>query len=162
MQSKRAKGNALQDWIAKWLVENHPGCSVHNQKTVSKAIPMKGKIVWTSARQDILGCIDLIMVSDSDKPWFIQATCHTGIGKKLDDLLKVSWNLDHARVFVWQKKEPRLHLIRELQYKWEDCDEPYPTTMGAGRWMVPTKKQKPELVTIAEIRNGKWIDVKET
>ena len=100
--SKRAKGNQLQDWIQKWLEER--GWTVHNQKTVSRAIPIKGKTVFVSQRQDIFGCIDLICKKQGRKTLFIQATMHGGKGKKREDLKAVPWNNTVDDVQIWMDR----------------------------------------------------------
>jgi hypothetical protein len=140
MKSKRAAGNQFQDRCEKWLLKNFSGCVVHNQKTASSFIPRLG--IWTSKRQDILGCIDILAVGCDEvisKPLFIQCTLHTGIGKKEEDLLKVPWSLDHCVVEIWQGVESRRIVIRRL-----------------------VKRDGVKVfVKYAEIRSGKYIKTEE-
>jgi len=101
-KSTRQTGNDFQDYIQKWLEEK--GWVVHNQKTVSRAIPIKGKVVWVSQRQDIWGCLDLIAKKSGKFTLFIQATTHTGRGKKERDLMTVPWG-DADEVQIWMKRD---------------------------------------------------------
>ena len=99
---RRKRGNDFQDWIAKRLIAE--GWSVHNQKTVSKAIPMKGKVIWVSGRNDILAC-DLVAVRPGNKTLFIQATLHSGVQKRVDEMSAVGWELGYQCIQLWQKRE---------------------------------------------------------
>ena len=109
--NKRQRGNAFQDWVEKWFQLSFPGCAVHNQKTVSTLIKFKDKKsgafkeIWVSKRNDILGCIDLIVVIPERKPIYIQATLDTGVAKRFEELSQVKWPLEHCDVQLWQKKE---------------------------------------------------------
>lgn len=100
---RRKRGNDFQDWIEKWLTGR--GWSVHNQKTVSKAIPMKGKVVWVSGRNDILA-MDLVAVRPGHKTLFVQATLDSGVGKRVKEASDVGWELHHQEVLLFQKKGP--------------------------------------------------------
>jgi hypothetical protein len=102
--SKRAKGSAFERWVEAWLIKNDPSCKVHRQVSLSKYIPSKG--IFVSTRNDILGCIDLVCVSHKGIR-MIQATCHTGTGKKLDDLRDIPWPYDKVSVELWMKRAPR-------------------------------------------------------
>jgi hypothetical protein len=99
---RRKRGNDFQDWIEERLVAE--GWSVHNQKTVSKAIPMKGKIIWVSGRNDILTC-DLIAVKPGEKTLFIQATLDSGVKKRSLEMSDIGWEMMAQRVQLWQKRE---------------------------------------------------------
>lgn len=114
--NKRKSGNLFQDWIEDWLLKSFPGCVVHNQKSVSTFLPKMG--VWTSKRNDIFGCVDLVAIGTTevcDKTLWIQATLDTGIGRKEKELLEIPWHLDHSCVEIWQKKEGGRVVIRRLQ-----------------------------------------------
>lgn len=112
MKSKSQKGNDFQDWCSALILELFPAASVHNQKSVAKAIPIKdpktGKIEvrWVSQRNDIFGCIDLIVMRRTGFTW-IQCTMDRGIGRKLNDLATVPWP-DNADVQLWVKRGPGL------------------------------------------------------
>ena len=112
MKNTSKTGNAFQDWILKWILENYKGSAVHNQKSVAKVIklrdPKTGQLVdrWVSQRNDILGCIDLIWVSAAGTIVFIQATMDTGVSRKLEELNKIPWNLANCMVQLWLKREP--------------------------------------------------------
>ncbi len=67
---------------------------------------------------------------------FIQATTHTGIGKKQADLLAVPWSAA-TDVQIWQKKSPGRVVIWYLDHRIK------------------------QFCIIAEIRRGKWIDANE-
>jgi hypothetical protein len=130
MTSKRAKGSAFERWVEAWLIKNDPSCKVHRQVSLSKYIPSKG--IFVSTRNDILGCIDLICVSPSMGVTFIQATMHTGTGKKMNDLRQVPWPYDKVNVQLWQKKCPRRVVI----------------------WSLKESRE----YLIGEIQNGKWVE----
>lgn len=110
--NKRQKGNQFQAWIKSWIEKNFPDASVHNQLTVSKLIKVRDKKtgqlkdIWVSKRNDILGCIDLIVIIPDKNPIFIQATLHTGVAKRVKELAKVPWNFACCQVQVWYKRKP--------------------------------------------------------
>lgn len=118
--NKRQRGNAFQDWVAKWFIDNHPGCATHNQKTAStmcRVLDKKTgelKDIWISKRQDILGCIDLIVIIPKRKPLFIQATLDSGVTKRLEELQQVPWPLDFVNVHLWQKREDSTVSIKKF------------------------------------------------
>ena len=134
MKSKRATGNQFQDWVCRWLMSKFPGGAIHNQKTSSAFIPRLN--IWTSKRQDILGCIDIIFVHSLRPPMFIQATTHTGIGKKQNDLLAIPWSVG-TDVQIWQKVKTGRIVVWYLDHR--------------------TKS----FCVIGEIHRGKWIDATE-
>ena len=102
MTSKVKKGNNFQDWIQKWLEEH--GWVVHNQKSVAKAIPVKGKVVWVSKRNDIFGEVDLIAKKDYEPTLWIQATLDSGKGRKEEGLRKIPWG-PGDKPQIWMKRE---------------------------------------------------------
>ena len=102
-KSKRQVGLDFQRWIKNYLVEK--GWTVHNQTGTLSRITIKGKVILVPRANDIFGCIDLVAVHPDRKPLFIQATCHTGKGKKLADLNTVKWNDDHCDVELWMKSK---------------------------------------------------------
>jgi hypothetical protein len=111
MKNRSKTGNAFQDWIQKWILENYRGSAVHNQKSVAKVIklrdPKTGQLVdrWVSQRNDILGCIDLIWVDAMGFVTFIQATADTGISRKVKELAQVHWNFGRGyNVELWVKR----------------------------------------------------------
>ncbi len=134
MTSKRAKGNAFQDQICKYLEKQ--GWVTHNQKTVAKWIPFKQ--IWTSQRNDIFGCLDILAVN-GESILGIQATMHSGIGKKIADVGAIPWPYEKMGIEIWQKKSPRRWVI------W-----------GVTKWMG-----KPKAVVRGEIHSGKWVDREE-
>jgi hypothetical protein len=109
--TRRARGNNFQDWICKYLSKNE-GMVCHNQKAMAKWLPYCQK--WVSTRNDILGCIDVIGVN-RDRMVFIQATLHTGVGKKEKDLQSVPWpDIKGVDVELWQKKGPRRIVVFKM------------------------------------------------
>lgn len=106
--SKRARGNAFQDFCAAWLTDQ--GYDVYNQKTVAKRIKAG---IWISQRQDIFG-MDILAMKADEKPIFIQATLHTAVQKRLDEILRHPWPLGHVRVQVWQRKDNKEINIKQL------------------------------------------------
>ena len=108
--NKRQKGNLFQDWVEDWFLQ-FPGVKVHNQKTVSSLIKLRDKQtgelkdVWVSKRNDILGCIDLIVMIPHKKPLYIQATLDSGITKRLEELAPIPFPLEYCTVQLWQKKD---------------------------------------------------------
>ena len=110
MTTTRQKGNAFQDWCKVWLEEQ--GYSVHNQKTVARQFKKAGRTFWVSQRNDIFGCIDIIALRSPDKPLFIQCTMHTGVQKRLDELIKINWPWKHVEVELWQKKDKVINIKR--------------------------------------------------
>jgi hypothetical protein len=107
---RRRRGNDFQDWIKKWLTER--GWSVHNQKTVSRPIPIKGRVVWVSCRNDILA-MDLVAVKAGEKTLFIQATLHGGVEKRKIEAKDIHWDLDHQCVQLWQKRSAGVIQIKQ-------------------------------------------------
>jgi hypothetical protein len=107
---RRKHGNDFQDWIEAWLTKQ--GWSVHNQKTVSRAIPIGGKVIWTSCRNDILA-MDLVAVKPGEKTLFIQATLHGSVKKRRIEAKDVRWDLAHQCVQLWQKKDHGLVKVKE-------------------------------------------------
>lgn len=96
----RARGNAFQDRCTKILEAE--GWTTHNQKTVSKAIPIgPGQIRWTSCRNDIFGALDILAVKPGERVRGIQCTLDRGKGRKLKDLVAVPWPAEHMDVEVW-------------------------------------------------------------
>jgi len=120
MVNKRQRGNAFQDWIEDWIIDNFPGASVHNQKTVANKLTLRDKYtgemkeVWVSKRNDILGCIDLLAIIPGKKPLFIQATLDSGVGRKLQDLVAVRWPLEYCREQLWLKREDGVIIIKKF------------------------------------------------
>ena len=120
MQSKRAKGNAFQDWIEAWILKTFPGSSVHNLKPVAYAYEYfdkrKNKMekAWRSQDNDLFNCIDLAVIVPDKLPIFIQATADTHVQRKLDDMMTVLWPLNHCTVQLWQKKDPRRVVVQRL------------------------------------------------
>jgi len=106
LKSTRQKGNQFQDFCAAWLEEQ--GYDVRNQKTVAHRL--KGGY-WVSLAADIFGC-DIIAIKSAEKPLFIQATLHSAVQKRLDELKKYSWPLEYVKVQVWQKKDKVVNLKR--------------------------------------------------
>ncbi len=112
IKSKRQAGNDFQDWIEKFIKKQFPLAEIHNQKTVAHLIKIRDKKtgqlkdVWVSQRNDILGCVDLIVIIPHKKPCFIQATLDTGVAKRVKELAKVPWDFNYCDVQLWQKKRP--------------------------------------------------------
>jgi hypothetical protein len=119
--NNRQRGMAFQRWICDWFLEKFPTASVHNQVTVANKIPVRDKKtgemkeVWISKRNDILGCIDVIIIIPNHKPIFIQATLDSGVTKKLQDLVQVPWSFEHCIVQLWQKREDSSVVVKKLK-----------------------------------------------
>ena len=108
MKSTRQKGNEFQDFCAAWLKDQ--GYDVYNQKTVARRIKAG---VWVSLAADIFGC-DIIAIKTGEKPLFIQATAHSNVQKRLDEILRHPWPLQFVTVQVWQKKDNKQINIKQL------------------------------------------------
>ena len=104
MKNTRQIGNEFQDFCAAWLTDQ--GYDVYNQKTVAKHIKAG---IWISQRQDIFG-MDILAIKTGEKPLFIQATAHSNVQKRLDEILRHPWSLDHVVVQVWQKKDKDINI----------------------------------------------------
>ena len=104
MKSTRQKGNQFQNWCATWLEEQ--GYAVDNRKTVAHRLKSG---IWVSLAADVFGC-DIIAIKTGQKPLFIQATLHSGVQKRLDEILRHPWPLDHVKVQVWQKKNKEINI----------------------------------------------------
>ena len=143
MTSTRAKGGAYQRKIKKWIEDNYPGSYVHNQVSSSSVfINKEGKAQYRSPKgNDILGCIDIVAIIPHKLPVFIQCTMHTGVEKRLKDMIKVPWNIMYASVQLWQDKGGGRTVIKELD-QW---------FAGDNKLVVS------ELVNKAEIIRGKQI-----
>ncbi len=134
MTSKRAKGNAFQDQVCKYLEKQ--GYVTHNQKTVAKWLPFKQ--IWTSQRNDIFGCLDILAVN-GERILGIQATMHTGIGKKIADVGAIPWPSEKIDIEIWQKKNPRRWVV----------------------WSVGLLYGKPKRWLKGEVHSGKWVEPEE-
>ena len=86
------------------------GYDVYNQKTVAKRIKAG---IWISQRQDIFG-MDILAIKTLEKPIFIQATLHSAVQKRLDEILRHPWPLQFVTVQVWQKKDNKQINIKQL------------------------------------------------
>ena len=97
--SKRQAGNLFQDWIQHWLEER--GWMVHNQKSVARAIKVRGKLIFVSQRNDIFGGIDLIAMKENLPTLWIQATLDSGKGRKMEKLAAIpfSWS-DNVQIWI--------------------------------------------------------------
>ena len=54
--------------------------------------------------------MDILALKAGEKPLFIQATAHSNVQKRLDEILRHPWPLDHVRVQVWQKKDKDINI----------------------------------------------------
>jgi len=104
MKSTRQKGNQFQDWVCAWLQEQ--GYDVRNQKTVAHRLKSG---FWVSLAADIFST-DILAIKKGEKPLFIQATMHSAIQKRLDELKKHPWPLEYVTVQVWQKKDKEINI----------------------------------------------------
>jgi hypothetical protein len=130
-------GNQYQDYCQKWIEETWRGAVVHNQKSVSTRVTLKGgRSMWVSKRNDVWGCLDLLVITPSGQLMFIQCTAHKGVKKRLDQFKKVPWPLHRCMVQLWQKKSERGRTVIQQLFRVED---------------------KFELRVIGEIKNRKYI-----
>ena len=119
-KNTRAIGNLFQNWVEKWIIKTYPGAVVHNQKTASTLVKVRDyktgelKDIWISKRNDILGCIDLLVIMPDKLPLFIQASVHQGVAKRIKELEQVPWNFPHCHVQLWLKRKPGLVQIKEF------------------------------------------------
>lgn len=102
-RNTRARGNAFQDRCAGYLTAE--GYATHNQKTVARAIPIKGKIVWVSQRNDVFGAFDLVAVRAGEKVRFIQVTLDSSVAKRVKEVNGIQWPLEFMTVELWQGRE---------------------------------------------------------
>ena len=102
-RNTRARGNAFQDRCAGYLTAE--GYAAHNQKTASRAIPIKGKVVWVSQRNDIFGAFDLVAVRAGERVRFIQVTLDSGVAKRVKEVNGISWPLEFMTVELWQGRD---------------------------------------------------------
>ena len=112
-KSTAKTGNDYQTWCAKMLEEMYPGSSIHNQRAVGKFIPSIGR--WISQRNDLLGCIDILVIVPGRPPLLIQCTAHKSFAEKLNELVKIPWSLNYCEVQVWMKRAPGRTEIRALE-----------------------------------------------
>lgn len=108
--NRRKRGLEFQRWVKEWIEENVPGAVVHNQPM--NHVPI-GPGRWVSKDNDIFNCIDLIAIA-RNKPVFIQATLDRGVGRKLEKLMTVPWNLGYVDVQLWIKRSPSRVSIKKL------------------------------------------------
>jgi len=99
MKNTRQKGNQFQNWCAAWLEEQ--GYHVDNRKTIAHRLKSG---FWVSLAADIFAT-DILAIKKGEKPLFIQATMHSAVQKRLDELQKQPWPLEYVRVQVWMKKD---------------------------------------------------------
>jgi len=103
MKNTRAKGNDFQDRCAGYLTRE--GYAVHNQKTVAKALLIKGRTVWTSQRNDVFGAFDLVAVRAGEKPRFIQVTLDSSVSKRVKEVNGITWPLEFMTIELWQGRD---------------------------------------------------------
>lgn len=107
MPSRRTsslRGNAFQDEIEKFFYQQYAGeVVVHNQKPVGRMIFRDGRRFFVSARNDIFGAFDLVVLLPGRRAKFIQATLHTAIGEKKKVIDKLPWDHRYSSYEVWQK-----------------------------------------------------------
>jgi len=134
MRNKRQWGNYLQDRVAEYLEKR--GYAVHNQKPVAHRVETPEGLKWTSKRNDILGCIDILAIHPEKRILFIQVTGHSDIKGKERKIKKIKWNLDFCEVMVWQY-------------------------MDKGRWRIFRLEKdgtgKARLYLLGELRRGKLL-----
>lgn len=122
MTTKREKGLEFQRWVAKYLEE---------RKFIVRNFPMSGKFVYikdektgkpkrvyVSTKNDVFGC-DLVARKESEsrikKVYWIQATLHPQLKKRLSELLKYfKFLLPGERVQLWVKNKKGEINIKEL------------------------------------------------
>jgi len=102
-KNTRARGNDFQDRCAGYL--EGEGYRVHNQKTASRPIPIKGRLVWVSQRNDVFGAFDLVAVKAGEKIRFIQVTLHSGVSKRVKEVSGATWPLGFMTVELWQGRD---------------------------------------------------------
>jgi len=158
-KSTRAKGTAFQAWCSAWILKEFPDAAVHNFKSVAKKITrvdpktLQKKEFWVSQDQDLWNCIDLACyLPHCPKPIFIQATSHTGVDKRIQEMEHVPWDFDHVTVQLWQKKEPGRVVIQQLR----DHASRRPSS---DHWYPTANLPKYEFYKIGEIKRGKYIPV---
>ncbi len=99
MANLRQKGHQFQDWCAKFLSER--GYCVHSEKKVARRIRVGEKEIWSSSRQDLFGCADIIAISEIEI-LLVQATLDTAVEKRIKKFRVVPDN-PAIKCQVWQK-----------------------------------------------------------
>jgi hypothetical protein len=107
--NRRAAGRNFERWCAAWL--EYDGWSVH---LCGRKAMMIGPGKLITAGNDILGA-DLVAVKPGQLTLFVQATMDSATGKRLDEIKKYAWDLNHQRVELWQKKPDGAVVIQ----RWE-------------------------------------------
>ena len=118
-KSKRKKGLDFQKWITDWLTKR--GWVVHNETPSAKPIYTKKGMTWVSRKTDIFNCIDLIAKKEYRTLW-IQATLDSSIGRKVEKLKKVPWNI-HDEVLIFQKISRDEAVIKKYSVVRQEVDE---------------------------------------
>lgn len=98
--STRSYGRAFEIWVRNFLRED--GWSV---KLCGRRAVMLGPGRLVTAGDDILGC-DILAIKPGQKTLFIQCTRDSGVSKRLEELRRHGWNLDHQQVELWQRTQP--------------------------------------------------------
>lgn len=122
-KSTRAKGTQFQTWCVDWIKKQYPDAAIHSFKSTAKKITrvdpktLKKTEFWVSSDNDLWNCIDLaVYLPFCGKPLFIQATAHTGVDKRLQEMSHVPWDFDHVIVQLFQKKEPGRVVVQQLRH----------------------------------------------
>ncbi|MGA2533828.1 MAG: hypothetical protein ABSG19_12435 [Candidatus Aminicenantales bacterium] len=102
-RNTRARGNDFQDRCAGYLTGD--GYGVHNEKTVAKALLIKGRTIWTSQRNDVFGAFDLVAAKAGEKPRFIQVTLDSSVSKRVKEVNGIAWPLEHMTIELWQGRD---------------------------------------------------------
>lgn len=106
MASKREKGLAFQRWIKKFLEGRD--WIVHNQTPTGRMIKIKGKTIYVSQKNDIMGS-DLIArqwdtVYGFTRLIWIQATLDSNVQKRVDEFRKYfKSTMYHEDLQIWMK-----------------------------------------------------------
>lgn len=112
--NKVKKGKDYQDWAAGLLKEW--GWFVHNQKPVARQIPIKGKKVWVSQRNDLWGLFDIAAMKKGHRNLLIQTTLDSHVEKREEQLREgPDIDLNHNAVEVWLKRKPG----RTTVFRWD-------------------------------------------
>ncbi len=102
MSSRQKKGRSFELWCRDWLRKN----GWLAEAAGKKAMKIGGKIIFRG--NDFFGVFDVIAISPKGKIKFIQATTHSGLGKKEKEILNIFSGVEFGpdiSIEIWVKRK---------------------------------------------------------
>lgn len=112
--SKKKTGDRFERWILEYLRKQ----GWYAERFGRKCQYVGGKLILKG--HDVAGC-DILALKENEKPLLIQATCHSDLRAKVEDLEKYPFNFRFCDVQIWQKvKLAKKTEVRVYEYIGDD------------------------------------------